>query len=105
MSDGKPVPRSREESIVTSRVCCVCGHAELPKALDPIGDSELRPYGPGSAPICFACAMRPENRAETDRQFDQQLAAAEKIARGATDQIAHVELTKEGPRPLKKGTS
>jgi hypothetical protein len=90
---------------VTSRVCCICGRSELPDAKDPRGASELRPYGPDGAPICFACAMRPENRAETDRQFDRQLAAAEKIARSTTGQIAHVELTKEGPRPLKKGTS
>lgn len=90
---------------MTSRVCCTCGHAELPRSLDLAGNSELRPYGPGGAPICFACAMRPENRAETDRQFNRRLATAEKIARGATGQVAHVELTKEGPRALKKGTS
>jgi hypothetical protein len=39
-------------------VCALCG---------AIG--ELRPYGPGGASICYDCGMKPENKAETDRQY------------------------------------
>ena len=36
--------------------CCHCGTTE-----------QLRPYGPGGAPICFACAQAsPERKAETE---------------------------------------
>lgn len=87
-----------------AKICCACGSSELPRSEDPKGSSELRPYGPGGQPICYACAMDPGRRAETDRQFDQQLAAAERqaIAEGA----AGVVLTTDGPKPLlKKGPS
>ena len=31
--------------------------------------AELRPYGRNGAAICFDCAMKPENKAETERHF------------------------------------
>lgn len=37
---------------------------------------DLRPYGPGGSLICFDCAMKPENKAETERQFSAQMNAA-----------------------------
>ena len=45
---------------------------------DTTGD--LRPYGPKGAWVCFGCAMRPENRGETERQFAVQLDAAGPVA-------------------------
>lgn len=54
---------------------------------------ELRPYGPNGAWVCFDCAMKPENRAETDRQFNAQLEAAGPV-------VLLGEPT--GPRPLTK---
>lgn len=86
------------------KICCACGSPQLPRAEDPRGASELRPYGPGGQPICFACAMDPGRRAETDRQFRQQLSAAERTA--LAEGGAGVVLTPDGPRALlKKGPS
>jgi len=42
--------------------CGVCGAVE-----------ELRPYGKDRSLICFDCAMRPENKKETERQFEAVL--------------------------------
>jgi hypothetical protein len=39
-------------------VCEYCGEVK-----------ELRPYGKDGANICFDCAMKPENREETDKNF------------------------------------
>lgn len=40
------------------------------------GNEELRPYGKNGQKICFDCAMKPENKDETDRQFQGRLNAA-----------------------------
>lgn len=87
------------------KVCCSCDNPALPEAEDPRGFSELRPYGPGGQPICFTCAMDPGRRDETDRQFDQRLAAAERASLAEDGSIAHVILTPDGPKPLKTGRS
>jgi len=55
--------------------------------------AELRPYGPNGAWVCFECAMKPENRAETERQFNAQLNAAGPVALIGES---------TGPRPLNK---
>lgn len=48
---------------------------EEPQQCDYCGKvDELRPYGRDSAVICFDCAMKPENKGETERQFAQLLA-------------------------------
>lgn len=44
------------------RRCTFCGAKE-----------ECRPYGPGGKDICFSCAMKPENKAEVERRFDDLL--------------------------------
>lgn len=74
------------------RVCCVCKRAEgtpIPGKPCPV---ELRPYGPGAAPVCFDCAMNPERIAETKRQFAGLLALAGPVAM----------LTDEGPAPAQQ---
>ena len=87
---------------MTDRVCCSCGRPDRIEV--KTGDSELRPYGPGGAWICFPCAMTPERRDETDRQFGQQLSSAERTA--LAEGGAGVVLTPDGPKPLlKKGPS
>lgn len=64
--------------------CCCCGRADV----------ELRPYGPGGAWVCFACAMATsDRREETARQFNAKLDAAEKATGVAT-------LTPQGPVPM-----
>lgn len=39
----------------------------------PFERAELRPYGPNGTLICFECGMKPENKAETQRQFRSRL--------------------------------
>lgn len=34
---------------------------------------ELRPYGKNGAAICYACAWKPENRKEIERQMNHKL--------------------------------
>ena len=85
--------------------CCSCGQSELPGQEDPRGETELRPYGPNGALICFCCAMTPENRTEADRRFYEALDAAEAVSRADGASVAHVVLTPRGPRPLKTGRS
>lgn len=65
--------------------CYLCGFSEIIK--------DLRPYGKNMQWVCFSCAMQPENKSETERQFDAQL-----------DSIDGVGVIGEqtGPRPLKK---
>lgn len=60
--------------------CCHCGSSE----------SELRPYGPNGAPVCFDCAMKPENKRNTEVQFAGRLALAGDVAM----------LTEAGPAPF-----
>ena len=86
-------------------ICCSCGQLELPDHEDPRGITELRPYGPDGALICFGCAMKPENRAEADRRLDKALDAAENASCADGASIAHIVLTPRGPRPLKTGRS
>lgn len=91
--------------VLSNETCCTCSRPELPDRADPHDHTELRPYGPNGALICFDCAMKPENREEVERRFETALNAAEtaSVADGAT--IGHIELTKRGPRPLKTGRS
>ncbi len=57
---------------MSARCCCKCG------ALHGVGRRECRPYGPGGADICFACATGdPVLEAEAKRNFGARLAAAE----------------------------
>lgn len=88
---------------MTTIVCCVCDRAPLPESDDSQGATELRPYGPNGAPICFTCAMLPERVEETERQFNVVIdrCAEESLADGGT--VAHIVLTEDGPRPLKAG--
>lgn len=86
-------------------VCCACGRGALPASEDPTGESELRPYGPGGAPICYSCAMASERLAETNRQFHTRLDAAESASLADGGTVAHVVLTPDGPKPLKTGRS
>ena len=52
-------------------ICCVWGNPEKGDALDPTGESELRPYGPGDQPICFSCATAtPERDQATTERFN-----------------------------------
>lgn len=49
--------------------------------------AELRPYGPGGARICYACAMgTPEMRAEAERRLKARFATAEV---NVSPEIAH----------------
>ena len=90
-------------AVPANPTCCACGRPPLLDQEDLLGMTELRPYGPKGAPICFSCAMKPENRAETDRQFDKKLDAAENASRADGAAIAHIEFTPDGPRALKTG--
>jgi hypothetical protein len=78
-----------------ARSCIHCERAE-DLSQDPARERvrvELRPYGPGGALVCFECAMKPEHRQETDRQF------AERLARIG----GSIVLTERGPAPYVKG--
>lgn len=47
---------------------------EKPQQCDYCGVvKELRPYGKKKACICFDCAMKPENKAETEKQLSKLL--------------------------------
>lgn len=66
---------------MSANVCHYCGPT----------DEELRPYGPGGAPICFPCMKaKPERekaaRAELGRRFDKAGPVA--------------VLTPDGPKPF-----
>jgi hypothetical protein len=60
-------------------------------------DYDLRPYGHNGALICFDCAMRPENKAEVEKNFGMQIEAAEEAALNRVVVIGE----HTGPRPLK----
>ena len=62
--------------------CCYC---DVDEKL-----SELRPYGPNGAPICFDCGM--EHEEETGQQFGAQLETCGEVA----------VFTVDGPIPLGK---
>jgi hypothetical protein len=57
-------------------------------------DEDLRPYGPNGAWVCFDCAMKPENKAEVQKNFHAQLEAA-----AAVSNVVIIGET-TGPRPL-----
>ena len=63
-------------------VCYLCGSLK-----------ELRPYGPNWKYVCFDCAMKPENKATTERMFSMQLDAA--------GPIAVIDGSNVGPYPFK----
>lgn len=69
------------------KTCCYCN-----KNFD---DVECRPYGIDGRPSCFVCAMLPDNRPETDRQFVLAFDRAEDISKGGTVIIGH----QDGPAP------
>lgn len=58
--------------------------------------TDLRPYGPNSAMVCFKCAMAsPDRAAEAESNFAVQLRAI--------DGPALIDGTEAGPYPLKHG--
>lgn len=75
-----------------ARACIHCGSS----------DTELRPYGPAGADVCFACAFQtPEREAEARRQFALQSEAAEAHA-ARTDGV--VVIGEDcGPYPTMQG--
>lgn len=69
----------------TPATCCDCGKP-----------GDLRPYGPGGAPICFDCMKAtPEREALAHAAFGAQMQAA-----AAISPIGAIMLTSEGPEPL-----
>jgi len=62
-----------------ARCCCVCGK---PQNFPADKKSELRPYGPGGADICFRCANEPERKAQTEAAMRAQMDAALAIGGG-----------------------
>jgi len=83
---------------VSEPTCCHCGRAE-DRTLDERGKwtCELRPYGPGGAPICFQCATAsPERDATTKANFGALLEA--NTAMSPTGIVAIGE--PDGPRPF-----
>lgn len=59
--------------------------------------TDLRPYGPRGAMVCFSCAMStPDRKSETERNFGFQLEAA--------GPVACVDGTEVGPYPAKHST-
>ena len=61
-------------------------------------EKELRPYGPGGAPVCFACAMdTPDRKAEAEQEFKSRLRDA--ASAGEMVMIG----TDAGPLPVKIG--
>ena len=73
------------------RTCHYCGKGENFPA-DP--KSELRPYGPGGADVCYGCATAtPEREQQAKGNFMVQLEANEILGDGIT------VLTNRGPEP------
>lgn len=62
---------------MSESVCCDCGRAPDRTRNDRGKFTvELRPYGPGGAPICFECAFAtPEKKAQTEGAFGALLDA------------------------------
>jgi len=58
-------------------------------------DYDVRPYGHNGTLICFDCGIKPENKAEVEKNFGMQLDAAIAASEGI---IIMGEPT--GPRPL-----
>lgn len=54
--------------------------SENPQQCDYCGAiRELRPYGKDGATICHPCAVKPENKAETEKRFRALLDGAEGV--------------------------
>lgn len=67
--------------------CYYCGTTE----------AELRPYGPGGSPLCFACMKAdPEREAEAGRNLEAQLDAAQAASDIGSAILAHGQ----APNPL-----
>lgn len=84
----------------STSVCCVCGRAP-DRTLNERGKFtvELRPYGPGGAPICFECATAtPEAEAQIKGAFGALLDAAQAASPTGTAVIGHGH--DDGPDPL-----
>lgn len=61
--------------------CHYCGKPENFPAAEGTEQVELRPYGPGGAPVCFPCATEtPERTAQTEDAFRAQLEGAEAVS-------------------------
>ena len=72
-------------NVPVSRSCVYCSISN--------SESEMRPYGPNRAFVCFPCAMKPEHIDETNRQCEAQLREAG----------PHVLIGEEtGPRPASR---
>lgn len=53
----------------------------MSRCYDCGADKECRPYGPGGAMVCFACAFStPERKRETEQAFVTQLDACGPVA-------------------------
>ena len=83
--------------MIAPKVCCVCSRPEQPEDQDPRGRHDLRPYGPGGAPICYECATQPEHEAAALTQFHALMDAAE-VAAAAGGKV--IVFSTEGPRAL-----
>lgn len=60
---------------------------------------ELRPYGPDGSDVCFDCAMAsPEREAETARNFDVVVSAAE-----AMSPVGGIVVDADGVHPMPGG--
>jgi recombinational DNA repair protein (RecF pathway) len=70
----------------TDRICVHCK--------EPGGPGALRPYGKDGALVCFACAMLPENEAQTEASLQAIFDA---------EPGAPMMLTDDGPVPILGG--
>ena len=64
--------------------CYYCGDTE-----------ELRPYGPGGAPICFVCGSHPERKKAVEERMGAIMSAA-----AAMSDIGSVAITATGFHPF-----
>jgi hypothetical protein len=61
--------------------CHYCGRAENFPAASGTEQVELRPYGPGGAPVCFECATAtPEREKQAEQAFGVLLQGNEAIS-------------------------
>ena len=68
--------------------CCDCGVEGKP--------GDLRPYGPGGAPICYDCGMKPENKQQTENGMQTMLDASAAMSPVGVAVIGHAN----GPEPF-----
>jgi hypothetical protein len=82
--------------------CGYCGTADTGKRLKrgDDRDTELRPYGPGGAMVCYSCATETPWRERAARAaFDALLDANAAISPGGVVAIGETQ----GPRPFLSG--